>query len=173
MAPAYPVTACRRLGRRFFPGRRPVDASAVLALLVEEPGALDLRSVGRERRVHGDLSEVIQKSMQHDVDTEGLEYDLQALGVELYPFDLVHARVTAELWELAPTAGLSLGDRACLSLAAGLGAMAARPIDLGPRSTSASRCERCADCSEARDTEIDIPRSRSCSPPLGQTGREE
>jgi ribonuclease VapC len=70
------------------------------------------------------LAEVLQKSMQHDVDTEGLEYDLQGLGVELYPFDVIHARAAAELWERAPRAGLSLGDRACLSLASGLGAVA-------------------------------------------------
>ena len=36
------------------------------------------------------LSEVLQK--QHDVDTEGLEYDLQALGIHFRGFDVPDAR---------------------------------------------------------------------------------
>jgi PIN domain nuclease of toxin-antitoxin system len=61
------------------------------------------------------LSEVIQKSEQHGVDTEGLEYDLEALGIEFHGFDVVMARLAAELW--TEGSGLSLGDRACLALA--------------------------------------------------------
>jgi PIN domain nuclease of toxin-antitoxin system len=109
------------------PAATPVvlDASAVLALLAEEPGADELEALLDGSAMSAvNLAEVLQKSMQHDVDTEGLEYDLQGLGVELYPFDVIHARATAELWERAPRAGLSLGDRACLSLASGLGAVA-------------------------------------------------
>jgi ribonuclease VapC len=102
-----------------------LDASAVLALLAEEPGADEVEVLLDGSAMSAvNVSEVLQKSIQHGVDTEGLEYDLQALGVEVHPFDLVHARAAAELWELAPKAGLSLGDRACLSLAAGLGAVA-------------------------------------------------
>jgi ribonuclease VapC len=102
-----------------------LDASAVLALLAEEPGADEVEVLLDGSAMSAvNVSEVLQKSIQHGVDTEGLEYDLQALGVEVHPFDLVHARAAAELWELAPEAGLSLGDRACLSLAAGLGAVA-------------------------------------------------
>jgi hypothetical protein len=41
------------------------------------------------------LSEVLQKAEQHDVDTGGLEYDLQALGVDFRAFDLPDARATA------------------------------------------------------------------------------
>ena len=62
------------------------------------------------------LSEVLQKAEQHDVDTEGIEHDLEALGVDLRDFDVPDARATAERW-MAGT-GLSLGDRACLALAA-------------------------------------------------------
>jgi ribonuclease VapC len=109
------------------PAATPVvlDASAVLALLAEEPGADEVEALLDGSAMSAvNLAEVLQKSMQHDVDTEGLEYDLRGLGVELYPFDVIHARATAELWERAPRAGLSLGDRACLSLASGLGAVA-------------------------------------------------
>jgi len=61
------------------------------------------------------LSEVIQKGEQHGVDTEGLEYDLAALGIEFHGFDAGTARLTAELW--TEGSGLALGDRACLALA--------------------------------------------------------
>jgi ribonuclease VapC len=61
------------------------------------------------------LSEVLQKADQHGVRTEGLEHDLEALGVEFRDFDLLLARPTAQAW--SPGAGLSLGDRACLALA--------------------------------------------------------
>jgi ribonuclease VapC len=93
-----------------------LDASALLVLLQEEAGADEV-----ERLLDGasmsavNLSEVIQKSEQHGVDTEGLEYDLEALGIEFQGFDVAMARLTAELW--IDGSGLSLGDRACLALA--------------------------------------------------------
>jgi ribonuclease VapC len=102
-----------------------LDASAILALLAEEPGADEVEAFldgGAMSAVN--LAEVLQKSIQHGVDTEGLEYDLQGLGVEVFPFDIAQARATAELWERSPRGGLSLGDRACLALAGGLGAVA-------------------------------------------------
>jgi ribonuclease VapC len=68
------------------------------------------------------LSEVIQKGEQHGVDTEGLEYDLEALGIEFRGFDVGMARLTAELW--TEGSGLSLGDRACLALARATGSTA-------------------------------------------------
>jgi len=95
-----------------------LDASALLALLAEEPGADEV-----EKLLDGaamstvNLSEVLQKSEQHGIDTEGLDFDLEALGVEFHPFDLTQARATADVWARAPRAGLSLGDRACLALA--------------------------------------------------------
>lgn len=102
-----------------------LDASALLALLAEEPGADEV-----EKLLDGsamstvNLSEVLQKSEQHGIDTEGLEFDLEALGVEFHSFDLTQARATADVWARAPRAGLSLGDRACLALAHSLGGAA-------------------------------------------------
>ena len=94
-----------------------LDASAVLALLHEEPGADEV-----EATLDGalmscvNLSEVLQKAEQHGADTEGLEYDLEALGVTFRPFAVPAARTTAAAWKAG--SGLSLGDRACLALAA-------------------------------------------------------
>jgi ribonuclease VapC len=106
-------------------GQRPIvlDASALLALLREEQGADAV-----ERLLDGsvmscvNLAEVLQKAEQHDVEVEGLEYDLEALGVEFAPFDTPAARSTAELW--GSGRGLSLGDRACLALAASIDGVA-------------------------------------------------
>lgn len=64
------------------------------------------------RRI-GDV--VRQKAEQRGADVEGLEHDLEALGVEFRPFDVAAARATADRWHAG--AGLSLGDRACLALA--------------------------------------------------------
>jgi PIN domain nuclease of toxin-antitoxin system len=93
-----------------------LDASAILALVQGEPGADEVESLLDGASMSSvNLSEVIQKGEQHDVNTEGLEYDLEALGIGFRDFGVAAARPTAALW--ATGSGLSLGDRACLSLA--------------------------------------------------------
>jgi PIN domain nuclease of toxin-antitoxin system len=100
-----------------------LDASAVLALLHEEPGADEVEGSLEDALMSAvNLSEVIQKAEQHGVNTEGLEYDLEALGIEFRAFDMATARPAAELW--TEGSGLSLGDRACLALAHITGAIA-------------------------------------------------
>lgn len=102
-----------------------LDASAVLALLNEEPGADEVES-----RLDGavmstvNLSEVLQKVWQHDIDTEGLEHDLAALGLEFVDFDVRDARAAADMWARVSRGGLSLGDRACLAAAESFGVAA-------------------------------------------------
>lgn len=100
-----------------------LDASAVLALLQEEPGVDEVEAIMDGALMSCvNLSEVLQKAEQHGVRTEGLEYDLEALGVEFRDFGLRTARATAEVWSRGT--GLSLGDRACLALAGDVGATA-------------------------------------------------
>ena len=102
-----------------------LDASAVLALLQEEPGADAVEAALDDAEMSCvNVSEVLQKAEQHGIDTEGLEVDLEALGVRLHTFDIRAARETAELWAPTRSAGLSLGDRACLALARRLGGIA-------------------------------------------------
>ncbi len=78
-----------------------LDASALLALLREEPGADEV-----ERVLDGsmmscvNLSEVLQKAEQHAVDVEGLEHDLEALGVRFAPYDTPAARSSGGALEL-------------------------------------------------------------------------
>jgi ribonuclease VapC len=62
-------------------------------------------------------SEVLQKAAMHGVDTEELRADIEGLGVTLVPFTIDDAGVTTRLWPETRSAGLSLGDRACLGLA--------------------------------------------------------
>lgn len=97
----------------------------MLALLHEEPGA-DAVEAALDDAVMScvNVSEVIQKAEQHGLDTEGLEVDLEALGVRLHAFDIRDAREAAELWHLTRSAGLSFGHRACLALARRLGGAA-------------------------------------------------
>ncbi len=98
-----------------------LDASAVLALLHGEPGADQVEaSLEGAAMSCVNLSEVLQKARQHGVDTDGLEIDIQALGVRLYDFDSRTAHDAADLWPSTRRRGLSLGDRACLALARSL-----------------------------------------------------
>jgi ribonuclease VapC len=100
-----------------------LDASAILALLQEEQGADEVEGLLDGASMSCvNLSEVIQKAEQHGVETEGIEYDLEALGIQFRGFDLALARPTGELWSAGK--GLSLGDRACLALAKTTGATA-------------------------------------------------
>lgn len=100
-----------------------LDASAILALLQEESGADEVeRLLDTALMSCVNLSEVLQKAEQHGVHIEGLEYDLEALGVEFRGFDVSSARPTADVW--SPGSGLSLGDRACLALAGRVGGTA-------------------------------------------------
>jgi ribonuclease VapC len=108
----------------------------VLALLQEEPGADVVESALDDAEMSSvNVSEVLQKAEQHGIDTEGLEVDLEALGVRLHAFDIRDARAAADLWHVTRAAGLSLGDRACLALAQRLGGVAvtadSRWADLG------------------------------------------
>ena len=100
-----------------------LDASAVLALLHEGQGADEIEQLLDGALMSSiNLSEVIQRAEQRGIGTEGLEYDLEALGIQFRGFDLAMARPTAELWSRG--SGLSLGDRACVVLAEAEGLIA-------------------------------------------------
>lgn len=95
-----------------------IDASALLAWLQHEPGAEQVQAA-----IDGGLmsavnwAEVIQKARQHQVDVEGLLFDVQALGLEIVAFDAEQADRSGRLWSATRPQGLSLGDRSCLALA--------------------------------------------------------
>ena len=114
-------------------GPHVLDASAVLALLQSEAGSDEVEAM-LDGAVMScvNLSEVIQKAAQHGAEVEGLEYDLEALGVDLRAFGVGSARAAAALWRAG--SGLSMGDRACLALAAEVGGTAVTTEGLWARS---------------------------------------
>lgn len=99
-----------------------LDASAMLAYLQDEPGSEVVDGVLAESIMSSvNWAEVVQKSIAVGIGIEGMLDDLQALGLRVEPFTPEDGELTGRLWEQTKQAGLSLGDRACLSLGLRLG----------------------------------------------------
>jgi len=102
-----------------------IDASALLALLNAEPGA----DVVAEALPGGvisavNLSEVVAKLCDAGMPEKTIHQALQPLGIEIVPFDEEQAYQAGLLRVATQDMGVSLGDRACLSLAKKLGVVA-------------------------------------------------
>ncbi len=101
------------------------DASAVLALLFEEPGAEMVRAQLRTGVIGAaNLAEVLAKLSDHGLPVMEAVRTVTILGLEVAPMTEAQAGRSAELRPMTRSVGLSLGDRACLALAAELGAPA-------------------------------------------------
>jgi PIN domain nuclease of toxin-antitoxin system len=99
-----------------------LDASALLADLKDEPGSDRVDGVlGESVMSSVNWAEVIQKSIAAGVEVDSLLDDLQALGLRIEPFTVEEGEMTGRLWAQTRQGGLSLGDRACLSLGVRLG----------------------------------------------------
>jgi len=99
-----------------------LDASALLALLHSEEGSEVVEPLLEQAGISAvNWSEVHQRAVLHGVDVAGLRGDLEALGLEVVPFDADDGERAAELWTGTRKAGLSLGDHACIALALRLG----------------------------------------------------
>lgn len=92
-----------------------LDASAVMAMLLGEPGS-DL--VGAEIRAAEisiiNYAEVLAKTAENGGDLELTSRFLIATGVRIRAFREGHAMEAARLRPLTKSLGLSFGDRACL-----------------------------------------------------------
>lgn len=98
-----------------------LDASALLSMLHAEPGGEEVQRVLQTSSISSvNWSEVVQKSLERGVEVEGMRQDLEVLGLEIVPFSAAQAERAAFLRALTRHLGLSLGDRACLALAAEL-----------------------------------------------------
>jgi PIN domain nuclease of toxin-antitoxin system len=102
-----------------------IDASALLALLNAEPGA----DVVAEALPGGvisavNLSEVVAKLCDAGMPEKAIHQALQPLGIEIVPFDEEQSYQAGLLRTVTQEMGISLGDRACLSLARMLGVVA-------------------------------------------------
>jgi ribonuclease VapC len=94
-----------------------LDASALLALFHDERGAERVEAALEGALVSTvNWAEVIQKSMAHGVDVDGMSAELLSTGVTLVAFTHPQAEIAGKLWSATRRLGLSLGDRACLAL---------------------------------------------------------
>jgi len=104
------------------PTRTVLDASAILALLNDEPGAERVMPHVGEGLVSAvNAAEVIGKLMDSGMPEHAAFEALNLLALEVVDFDAGLAGQTGALSPLTRRAGLSLGDRACLATAARLG----------------------------------------------------
>ena len=105
-----------------------LDASAVLAYLHGEPGAGTVSEAMAEVSVvsAANWAEVLSKFADEGEDpdaiAERLEFEgMLSSGFEVFPVTAIDAKMIARLRPLTRSAGLSLADRACLTLALRLG----------------------------------------------------
>ncbi len=99
-----------------------LDASALLALLYDEPGAAVVKADIDHAVISSvNLSEVVAKLTESSTVEESKAL-VASLGLPVIAFDEVQAHAAGALRPLTRVAGLSLGDRACLACAQGLGA---------------------------------------------------
>jgi ribonuclease VapC len=99
-----------------------LDASALIAVLREEPGAATVEAVLDAAAVSTvNLSEVQAKLVERGTPAELAWSWLLDLDLAVIDFDPAQARMAGDLRHLTRARGLSLGDRACLALARALG----------------------------------------------------
>lgn len=101
-----------------------LDASALIALLRDEPGG----NLVRERLAGSvisamNYSEVLKKTIEVGGSLDATRMHVNALPLSIVPFDVEQAVSTASLYPLTKPLGLSFADRACLALGIRLQAM--------------------------------------------------
>jgi PIN domain nuclease of toxin-antitoxin system len=99
-----------------------LDASALMAVLHEEPGAAAVEAVLDDAAISAvNLSEVQAKLVERGTAAELAWSSLIDLDLDVVDFDAAQAKAAGDLRSLTRAQGLSLGDRACLALAQALG----------------------------------------------------
>jgi ribonuclease VapC len=95
-----------------------LDASAVLAFLLKEPGGREVRQYMSGAKWSAvNYAEVLTRLAELSGSLEDTRSRIDQLELELVPFDAEQAALTASLPSATRKHGLSLADRACLALA--------------------------------------------------------
>ncbi|TPG39802.1 PIN domain-containing protein [Sphingomonas koreensis] len=95
-----------------------LDASAVLAVIFEEPGSEIVLAASKGSLLSTvNFVEVLLKSAEWRIAAEDVLAQLGRLEVSLVPFDLAQAKVSATLHPILHEKGISFADRACMALA--------------------------------------------------------
>ncbi len=98
--------------------RAVLDASALIALLWEEPGAETVEPLLTCAAISSvNWAEVLQRYRAIEVATTGKRESIEGLGMRIEAFTSEDADIVAALWAPTRQIGLSLADRACLALA--------------------------------------------------------
>ena len=102
-----------------------LDASALLAQLLGEPGGENVRAVLADAAIGAvNLSEVVAHFARNGAGETDIRRVLNPLPIERIAFDHELAFACGLLLPATRRAGLSFGDRACLALASRLGVRA-------------------------------------------------
>jgi PIN domain nuclease of toxin-antitoxin system len=105
--------------------RAVVDASAVIALLLGERGAERVEALIAECALAAvNQTEIVGYLARNGAPEAAIREMLDGLRLDIVPFDAELAIAAGLLLPLTRSAGLSLGDRACLALAHRLGVKA-------------------------------------------------
>jgi ribonuclease VapC len=95
-----------------------VDSSAVLAVILKEPGSEHVAPLMRGALISSvNLAEVHTRLQLRGSDADFAWNGILELECQICPFDAKQALIAGELIQKTRSHGLSLGDRACLALA--------------------------------------------------------
>ncbi|MCZ0933659.1 MAG: type II toxin-antitoxin system VapC family toxin [Gemmatimonadales bacterium] len=100
-----------------------LDASAVLAALLKEPGAVRVeRALRRGAAMSSvNVAEVAARLSQDGWSSGDVSSVVTGMGIEVIPFDRQAALLSGAYRTVTRRRGLGLGDRACLATASSLG----------------------------------------------------
>jgi PIN domain nuclease of toxin-antitoxin system len=95
-----------------------LDSSAVIAVLRAEPGAEKVAAVLPGALISAvNLAEIMTKLCEQGMSGDEARLAIETTGVEVVDFNDEQACLTGRFRNATRSAGLSLGDRACLALA--------------------------------------------------------
>ena len=104
---------------------RVFDASAILAMVFNEPGADKVEALlqdGAASISAVNLAEVVARLVERGFALDHVDAICAGLRIEVVPLDVATAQRSGKLRAATRALGLSLGDRCCLALAQSLNA---------------------------------------------------